>query len=57
MIRLAIRMCNYGAMQVGGDIEISTHIVDIDNARLEKLLEPQENITKNISVVHLEVVK
>ena len=44
-------------MQVGGDIEISTHIVDIDNARLEKLLEPQENITKNISVVHLEVVK
>lgn len=52
MIKLAIRKGNYAAaMHVGGDVELSTYIVEIENEKLERLLKPHKYTTTNISVV------
>ena len=55
MIRLAIRKANYGAaMHVGGDVEWSTYIVEVENEKLERLLKPEQYTTISISEVSEE---
>lgn len=52
MIKLAVRVTNFGAsVNVGGDPEVTTHIVSIEHPELEKLLEPEKWETKTISLV------
>lgn len=52
MIKLAIRITDLGAaIHVGGDPDVTTHIVEIENCRLEALLKPAAYATKSISVV------
>lgn len=55
MIKLAVRVTNYGAAaNVGGDPEVTTHIVSIEQPELEKLLEHDKWETKTISIVKEE---
>ncbi len=52
MIKLAIRKAYFGvAMGAGGDVEYLTHIVEIENEKLERLLKPESNTTVSISEV------
>jgi hypothetical protein len=51
MIELAIRITNFGAAaNVGGDPEVTTHIVSLEAPELEELLKHQQWETKTISI-------
>lgn len=55
MIRLAVTISDFGAAaHIGGDVQVQTHIVEVENERLERLLrqpEPQDYFTVHLSVV------
>lgn len=55
-IKLAIRISDMGAaVHIGGDVEVMTHIVEVENDELERLLNPfikgQQWQTHSISLV------
>ena len=55
MIRLAVTISDFGAAyHIGGDVEVQTHIVEVENDRLERLLKqpgPNDYYTVRLSVV------
>ena len=56
MIRLAVTISDFGAAaHIGGDVQVQTHIVEVENERLERLLRQPE--PKDYFTVHLSVVK
>ncbi len=55
MIKLAIRKGYFGAaMHIGGDIDFSTYIVEVENEKLEQLLKPEQYVSISINTVEEE---
>ena len=56
-VKLAVRITNMNmAVHLGGDPEVTTHIVEIENEKLEQLLNVNETqddsyISRSISIV------
>lgn len=61
MIRLAVTISDFGAAaHIGGDVEVQTHIVEVENDRLERLLKqpgPNDYYTVSLSVVKEEATE
>jgi len=52
-VKLAIRITDMNMLvHIGGEPEVSTHIVEIENEKLEQLLKYKEYTSKSISIVH-----
>ena len=58
MVKLAVTISDFGAaVHVGGDVQVQTHIVEVENDRLERLLKlpgPNDYYTVSLSVVKEE---
>lgn len=61
MVRLAVTISDFGAaVHVGGDVQVQTHIVEVEDERLERLLKqpgPKDYYTVHLSVVKEEIAE